>query len=125
MRKAAWYLRDRNGRCRTARSCCEPGYTRRMQFSEILSSVAATGNSQFRITVTEDWGQGRATFGGLVAAAGNEAMRRLVPSDRPLRSLQTTFVGPAGPGTWSMHARVLRVGRAVTLAHCDILDGDQ
>ena len=96
-----------------------------MQFSEILSSVCAAGDSQFRITVTEDWGQGRATFGGLIAAAGNEAMRRLVASDRPLRSLQTTFVGPASAGTWSMHARVLRVGRAVTLAHCDILDGDQ
>ncbi len=96
-----------------------------MQFSEILSSVAADGDSQFRITVTEDWGQGRATFGGLVAAAGNEAMRRLVPADRPLRSLQTTFVGPAAAGTWSMHARVLRVGKAVTLAHCDVVAGDQ
>ena len=52
-------------------------------------------------------------------------MRRLVASDRPLRSLQTTFVGPASAGTWSMHARVLRVGRAVTLVHLDILDGDQ
>lgn len=96
-----------------------------MQFSEILSSVAPTGDSRFSITVPDDWGQGRATFGGLVAAAGNEAMRRLVASNRPLRSLQTTFVGPAASGTWTMHARVLRVGRAVTLAHCDILDGDQ
>jgi acyl-CoA thioesterase len=96
-----------------------------MQFSEILGTVVAAGDSQFRITVSDDWGQGRATFGGLIAAAGNEAMRRLVASDRPLRSLQTTFVGPAAAGTWSMHARVLRVGRAVTLAHCDILDGDQ
>ena len=96
-----------------------------MQFSEILSSLVADGDSQFRITVSDDWGQGRATYGGLVAAAGNEAMRRVVPRDRPLRSLQTTFVGPAGAGTWTMHTRVLRVGRAVTLAHCDIMDGDQ
>ena len=96
-----------------------------MQFSETLSSLVADGDSQFRITVSEDWGQGRATYGGLVAAAGNEAMRRLVPRDRPLRSLQTTFVGPANAGTWTMHARVLRVGRAVTLAHCDIVAGDQ
>jgi len=93
-----------------------------MQFSEILSSVAPAGDSQFSISVSEDWGQGRATYGGLIGAAGNEAMRRLVPRDRPLRSLQTTFVGPAAAGTWSMHARVLRVGKAVTLAHCEILD---
>lgn len=95
-----------------------------MQFSEILSSIEAVGDD-FQVTVSDNWSQGRATFGGLVAAAGNEAMRKLVPHDRPLRSLQTTFVGPAGAGIWRLRARVLRVGRAVTLAQCEILDGDQ
>ncbi|MBM0104014.1 thioesterase family protein [Steroidobacter sp. S1-65] len=95
-----------------------------MQFSEILSSIGATGD-ECHVTVSDDWLQGRATFGGLVAAVGNEAMRRLVPRDRVLRSLQTTFVGPAGAGTWRIRARVLRVGRAVTLAQCEVLDGDQ
>jgi acyl-CoA thioesterase len=95
-----------------------------MQFSEILNSISVTGD-ECQVTVTDDWLQGRATFGGLVAAFGNEAMRRLVPRDRPLRSLQTTFVGPATPGTWRARARVLRVGRAVTLAQCEVLDGDQ
>ncbi|WP_116807893.1 acyl-CoA thioesterase [Steroidobacter cummioxidans] len=95
-----------------------------MQFSEILDSISATGE-ECQVTVSDDWLQGRATFGGLVAAVGNEAMRKLVPRDRPLRSLQTTFVGPASAGTWRMRARVLRVGRAVTLAQCEVLDGDQ
>lgn len=95
-----------------------------MQFSEILNSISVAGDD-CQVTVTDDWLQGRATFGGLVAAVGNEAMRRLVPLDRPLRSLQTTFVGPATPGTWRARARVLRVGRAVTLAQCEVLDGDQ
>jgi acyl-CoA thioesterase len=95
-----------------------------MNFSDVLSSIATDG-ADFTITVGEDWLQGRATFGGLVAAAGNETMRRLVPRDRPLRSLQTTFVGPATPGTWRIKARVLRVGKAVTLAHCEIVDRDQ
>jgi Acyl-CoA thioesterase len=95
-----------------------------MQFSEILDSISATGD-ECRVTVSDDWMQGRATFGGLVAAVGNEAMRKLVPRDRPLRSLQTTFVGPASAGTWRMRARVLRVGRAVTLAQCEVLDGEQ
>ncbi|MFC4310105.1 acyl-CoA thioesterase [Steroidobacter flavus] len=95
-----------------------------MQFSEILDSISATGE-EGQVTVSDDWMQGRATFGGLVAAVGNEAMRKLVPRDRPLRSLQTTFVGPATAGTWRTRARVLRVGRAVTLAQCEVLDGDQ
>jgi acyl-CoA thioesterase len=95
-----------------------------MRFSEILDSISATGE-ECQVTVSDDWMQGRATYCGLVAAVGNEAMRKLVPRDRPLRSLQTTFVGPAAAGTWRLRARVLRVGRAVTLAQCEVLDGDQ
>jgi acyl-CoA thioesterase len=95
-----------------------------MQFSEILSSIRGP-DENLLVTVSEDWLQGRATFGGLVAAAGNEAMRRFVARDRPLRSLQTTFVGPAGPGDWQLRARVLRAGKAVTLAQCEVIQGDQ
>jgi acyl-CoA thioesterase len=95
-----------------------------MSFSQVMRTLAATP-AGFEITVGDDWLQGRATFGGLVAAAGNEAMRGLVPSERPLRSLQTTFVGPANPGKWKLQPRVLRVGKAVTIAHCEILSDDQ
>ena len=94
-----------------------------MQLSEILSSMHSR-DGDLLVTVSEDWLQGRATFGGLVAAVGSEAMRKLVPLQRPLRSLQTTFVGPAGAGTWQVRARVLRVGKAVTLTQCDIVEGD-
>jgi acyl-CoA thioesterase len=95
-----------------------------MLLSEILATLqpAADGHT---VAVTEDWRQGRATYGGLVAAVGNEAMRKLVPAERPLRSLQTTFVGPASAGTWSLNTRVLRIGKAVTLTACDILDREQ
>lgn len=95
-----------------------------MSLSQVLNSLCGDGPA-FQVTVSEDWSQGRATFGGLIAAVGNEALRRLVPRDRPLRSLQTTFVGPAAAGTWRIDARVLRVGRAVTIAHCDIVDAGQ
>jgi len=95
-----------------------------MQFSEILSSIR-NSTDELLVTVSDDWLQGRATFGGLVAAAGNEAMRRLVPRERPLRSLQTTFVGPAGAGDWKLRPRVLRAGKAVTLAQCEIIDNEQ
>lgn len=95
-----------------------------MFISEVLRSITGDG-SIFHAQVSEDWGQGRASFGGIIAAVGNETLRKLVPADRPLRSLQTTFVGPAVAGTWQINARVLRVGRAVTLAQCDIIDVGQ
>src|SRR5262245_26453994 len=95
-----------------------------MLLSEILASLKQSG-AGLSVTVTEDWSQGRATFGGLIAAVGNQALRTLVSAERPLRSLQTTFVGPATPGTWQINARVLRVGKAVSLASCDIIDRDQ
>lgn len=95
-----------------------------MQFSEIMSSMRGADDN-LRVTVAEDWLQGRASFGGLVAAVGNEAMRKFVARDRPLQSLQTTFVGPAGPGDWELRARILRAGKAVTLARCEIIEGDQ
>ncbi len=95
-----------------------------MSFSQVLSSICGNG-STFQVTVDDTWAQGRATFGGLIAAVGNEALRQLVPRDRPLRSLQTTFVGPAAAGTWQIGARVLRVGRAVTIAQCEVVDAGQ
>jgi acyl-CoA thioesterase len=95
-----------------------------MYLSELLDNMKTEG-TQCSVSVGEDWGQGRATFGGAVAAVGNEAMRRSVARDRALRSLQTTFVGPAKPGEWTISTRVLRVGRAVTIANSEIIsDGE-
>jgi acyl-CoA thioesterase len=86
-----------------------------MLFSEILASLQPRDGG-WRAVIGEDWSQGRATFGGTVAALCNEAMRRLVPADRALRGLDTTFVGPALAGEVSIDAEVLRVGKAVTIA---------
>ena len=86
-----------------------------MRFSETLASLQPL-NGGWRAHIGEDWSQGRATFGGLVSALGNEAMRRLVPADRELRGLETTFVGPALAGEVRIDAEVLRIGKAVTIA---------
>ena len=86
-----------------------------MLFSETLASMQPRDGG-WRAVIGEDWSQGRATFGGMVAALGNEAMRRLVPADRELRGLETTFVGPALAGEVGLDAEVLRVGKAVTIA---------
>jgi acyl-CoA thioesterase len=95
-----------------------------MLFSETLSSMQAVDNGWIAV-IGEDWSQGRGTFGGMVAALGNEAMRRLVPADRQLRGLETVFVGPAFPGTVRMQAEILRVGKAVTIACARMWSGEQ
>jgi acyl-CoA thioesterase len=90
-----------------------------MLFSETLASMQPQDGG-WRAVIGADWSQGRATFGGMVAALGNEAMRRLVPADRELRGLETTFVGPALTGEVGMDAEILRVGKAVTIARAKL-----
>ena len=86
-----------------------------MLFSETLASMQPRDGG-WRAVIGEDWSQGRATFGGMIAALGNEAMRRLVPAERELRGLETTFVGPALAGQIDIDAEILRVGKAVSIA---------
>jgi acyl-CoA thioesterase len=86
-----------------------------MRFSETLASMQPQDGGLSAV-IDEDWSQGRATFGGLVGALGNEAMRRLVPAERQLRGLETTFVGPALAGEVRIEADIVRVGKAVTVA---------
>jgi acyl-CoA thioesterase len=93
-------------------------------FSEILASIQPQNNG-WRAFIGEDWSQGRATFGGVVAALGNEAMRRLVPADRELRGLETTFVGPVMAGETRIAAEVLRVGKGVTVAQARLWSADK
>jgi acyl-CoA thioesterase len=93
-----------------------------MLFSECLASMQPQDGG-WSAVIGEDWTQGRATFGGLVGALCNEAMRRLVPQDRQLRELQTVFVGPALAGPVRIEAQILRVGKAVTIANARLLSG--
>ena len=80
-----------------------------MLFSRTLATLSPADGG-WSAAIGADWSQGRATFGGMVAALGNEAMRRLVPAERTLRQLDTTFVGPALAGEVRISAVVLRVG---------------
>jgi len=95
-----------------------------MLFSQTLASIQPQDKGWSAI-VGEDWSQGRATFGGMVAALGNEAMRRLVPADRKLRGLETVFAGPALAGVVRIEAEVLRVGKAVTIASARLWSADK
>ncbi len=87
-----------------------------MTFSEVLDSIAPAEPNVWSARVDESWLQGRAIFGGMVAALCNEAMRRLVPHTRPVRAVEVTFAGPAVPGEVRLEAQILRIGKAVTIA---------
>lgn len=76
---------------------------------------------QLEVEVPEGWGQGRATFGGLVAGLALRAAEACVEPDRCPRSAQVTFVGPVRPGPARAEATVLRAGRAMTLVRAVVL----
>lgn len=91
-------------------------------YSQLLARMEA-GVGEARVEVPEDWLQGRTLFGGLQAAIALRAMRTLVP-EAPLRSLQTTFVGPVPGGPVRASARVLRSGKNATHVEARIVDGE-
>jgi len=95
-----------------------------MLFSEVLATMAPA-DPGFLAQVSTDWFQGRAIYGGLVAALGNEAMRKTVPADRLLRSLEIVFAGPVLPGAVQIETDILRVGKAVTIAAAKISSNSQ
>ncbi|QXH48642.1 thioesterase family protein [Pseudomonas xanthosomatis] len=83
-----------------------------MNFTELLAAARAHPDA---VSVPADWAQGRAVFGGLMAAMLHEAMRLKLADDRPVRSLAITFVGPAAPEVpISLEVEVLREGKAVS-----------
>lgn len=83
-----------------------------MNFTQLLAAVRECPHA---VTIPADWAQGRAVFGGLMAALVYEAMRVKLVDPRPVRSLAITFVGPAAPGVpISFEVEVLRDGKAVS-----------
>ncbi|MCY1412947.1 Acyl-CoA thioesterase 2 [compost metagenome] len=83
-----------------------------MNFSQLIDAVRRHPEA---VTIPGSWSQGRACFGGLMAALLFEAMRANVASERVVRSLAITFVGPAAPDVpISFEVEILRQGGAVS-----------
>lgn len=67
------------------------------------------------VDVAAGWGQGRATYGGLVAGLLLARAEALVGDGaRRLRSANVSFVGPVAPGAAALDGVVLRAGSSVT-----------
>ncbi|MGQ0530672.1 MAG: thioesterase family protein [Panacagrimonas sp.] len=82
-----------------------------MRYCEVIASLRAEGE-HWVADAPAEWSQGRTLFGGLQAALLVAAMRRHIPADVPLRSLQTSFVGPVLPGLMRIQVQVLRQGKS-------------
>lgn len=92
-----------------------------MTFNQIVESVSATGS----IDVPAGWTQGRALFGGLLAALMYRALEQKVGEAVPVRSVTVSFVAPASAGALQCDAEILRQGKSVTQGLCRALQGGQ
>jgi acyl-CoA thioesterase len=63
------------------------------------------------VNIPEQWGQGRATFGGLVVAALYSKIAPEITKHREIRSLLASFVAPVAPGELHVAVEVLREGK--------------
>ena len=93
-----------------------------MNFDELMEKNASGGS----IRIPTTWAQGRATFGGLVAALVYDRMAHVVAPGRPMRSMQLSFVGPVTPDEpATVEAEILREGKAVSQVMGRIVQGGE
>jgi acyl-CoA thioesterase len=92
-------------------------------FSDLLNSLNTTGEQQSSVTITDNWMQGRTTYGGMSAALCYQAVVNDFPELPPLRSAQINFIGPAG-GQVSVTTKVMRQGRSVAYISAEMI-GEQ
>lgn len=83
-----------------------------------------------RVHVEEGWGQGRATFGGLVAGLMVAALRADLPegaaeAGHPLRAVTTSFVAPVAPGPATAEVSILRSGSSATQGQVHLVQDGQ
>ncbi|MCB2075514.1 MAG: thioesterase family protein [Novosphingobium sp.] len=90
-----------------------------MGFSEILDAAAPDGDG-FRVTIPEDWHQGRTAYGGFSSALAHSAALRTSRDLPPLRSAQVSFIAPLF-GEVEAGARILRSGRNATWVSAEIV----
>ena len=93
--------------------------------------VLGSGEGAGRVAVCEgsfpqSWAQGRATFGGAVAATAHRLCRTLVDPQRRALTLDCAFLGPVVPEQPARcEARVLREGKYLTTVEATTSQGGQ
>jgi acyl-CoA thioesterase len=82
-----------------------------MLFTNYLNQINTNPSS---VNIGADWMQGRACYGGLIAALVYESMRKQLSDTIPVRSLQISFVGPVSAEDFVVESEVLRQGKSVS-----------
>lgn len=91
-----------------------------MHFSQVMQQFSGNTADNMLIMVPEQWGQGRAIFGGMAAALAMAHLLPVLPTGMPLRSVSVSFVAPLNAGTASVRRRILRQGKSVIQAQTEI-----
>lgn len=94
-----------------------------MNFNDAM--VAVRASTAPTVNIPEKWGQGRATFGGMLAAVLFEKVATQVAPDRPVRSVLLSFVAPVAPGAMEVQVTVLREGKGATQVQATAYQNDQ
>jgi acyl-CoA thioesterase len=81
---------------------------------ETAAALTRTGDATWTATLPPDWGQGRTTFGGLLAAVATNAAVELAGPDRRVRTLDIGFAAPLVDGPVEITGEILANGRSVT-----------
>lgn len=83
-----------------------------------LTDLFNTLQSQETVQVPSGWTQGRANYGGLVAAMMYAHTAALLDNERVLRSATVSFVAPVATGEVTVTAEILRRGKSVIQTQC-------
>ena len=90
-----------------------------------LDALLHTAQHSTHLEIPATWGQGRATYGGLVAALLLAHVQGQLGSDRVLRSVTLSFVGPVTASAATLACEVLRTGKSVTQAYARLTQDGQ
>lgn len=93
-----------------------------MTFEEVIGFVRDGG--VYRGEVPEHWQQGRAAYGGVLAAAGYRALRREMDAERVLRQFSIAFVGAGSTGL-ELTTQLLASGKNIATSQATIRSGGE
>lgn len=96
-----------------------------MLFAEVLAQFKPGQPDEIQIAVPEQWGQGRAVFGGMASALALAHLVTELPANCALRSISVSFVAPLNAGAATVSRRILRQGKSVIQAMVEITQQGQ